>query len=106
MSEPEWHDAGADDDAPDGTLRESVAAGAPLLLARVDGGWLALSADCTHDLCPLVDGELRGAELHCSCHGAAFDARTGAVLLPPANEPLPVYQLRGEAGRLLVALDD
>jgi nitrite reductase/ring-hydroxylating ferredoxin subunit len=98
MSEAGWHDAGADEPAPDGTLRESVVAGSPLLLA--------LSADCTHDLCPLVDGELRGAEIHCSCHGAAFDARTGAVLLPPANEPLPVYRLRSEAGRLLVALDD
>ena len=105
MSAPGWHDAGADEGAPDGALREVQLDGAPVLLARVDGSWLACSGDCTHDLCPLVEGELRGPEIHCSCHGAAFDVRTGEVLLPPANERLPVYRLRSAAGRLLVALD-
>jgi len=106
MSASEWHDAGADEDAPDGELREVYLRGAPVLLGRVGGSWLAFSGDCTHDLCPLIAGELRGSEIHCSCHGAAFDVRTGEVLHPPADEPLPVYRLRSEAGRLLVALED
>ena len=105
MSSSEWQYAGADEDVPDGELREVHLDGTPVLLARVGGCWLACSGDCTHDLCPLVEGELRGPEIHCSCHGSAFDVRTGEVLLPPANEPLPVYRLRSEAGRLLVALD-
>ena len=105
MSAPGWHDAGADDAAPDGELREVQLDGTPVLLARVRGSWLACSGDCTHDLCPLVEGELRGSQIHCSCHGAAFDVRTGAVLLPPANEPLPVFRVRSEAGRLRVQLE-
>ena len=38
----------------------------------------------------------------CGCHGAQFDVTTGAVLAPPALEPLKVYPLRMDGDDLLV----
>ena len=102
MDAPSWHDIAADEPAADGTLREVFVDGAPVLLGRVDGAWQAAAGDCTHDGCPLVDGVLRGAELECTCHGAHFDLTTGAVLGPPATEPLGTWDVRVAAGRLLV----
>ena len=105
MSDPVWHDVAADGDAEDGTLVEVTADGEPVLLARVDGAWLAVAGDCTHDECPLADGEVIDGAIHCMCHGAAFDLRSGAVLEPPATEPLAVYPLRVSDGRLHISLD-
>lgn len=105
MSEPVWHDAAGDDEAEDGALIELTVDGEAVLLARVDGEWLAVAGDCTHDECPLVDGEVIDGAIHCMCHGAAFDLRSGEVVLPPATEPLSVYRVRSAGGRLHISLD-
>lgn len=56
-----------------------------------DGGFLALSRECTHLGCtvPWVEKEKRFA---CPCHGSAFDMR-GAVVSSPAFRPLDIYSL-------------
>jgi cytochrome b6-f complex iron-sulfur subunit len=56
-----------------------------------DGGFLALSRECTHLGCtvPWVEKEKRFA---CPCHGSAFDIR-GAVLSSPAFRALDIYSL-------------
>ncbi len=105
MSEPVWHDAAPDDDAEDGTLVELMVDGEAVLLARAAGQWRAVAGDCTHDECPLVDGEVIDGAIHCMCHGAAFDLTTGAVVEPPATEPLAVYRVRSTDGRLHISLD-
>lgn len=104
MSES-WHDAGEDLAAEDGALIEATVDGEPVLLARHEGRWLAVAGDCTHDECPLVDGEVIGGAVHCMCHGAAFDLVTGEVVEPPATEPIAVYAVRSRDGRLEVSLD-
>lgn len=61
-------------------------------LARLDdGGFLALSRQCTHLGCtvPWVEKEKKFA---CPCHGSAFDI-TGGVLNPPASRALDLYPL-------------
>jgi 3-phenylpropionate/trans-cinnamate dioxygenase ferredoxin subunit len=35
-------------------------------------------------------------------HGAQFDCRTGAVRKGPAEDPLPVYDVKIENGKVLV----
>jgi cytochrome b6-f complex iron-sulfur subunit len=66
-------------------------------LARLeDGGFLALSRECTHLGCtvPWVEEEGRFV---CPCHASAFSLR-GEVLSPPAPRPLDLYAVRIENG--------
>ena len=48
----------------------------------------AFSATCTHQGCIVSD--VTDGEIHCPCHGSAFDATTGKVVTGPATRPLPV----------------
>ena len=89
-----WHPAGPAEDAPEGALRRVETGGRAVCLGRVDGGWVAFDDTCTHEECPLSDGELDGAVVVCPCHGSEFDVRTGDVLSPPALDPLPIYEIR------------
>jgi len=64
-------------------------------LARLeDGGFLALSRECTHLGCtvPWVADEDRFV---CPCHASSFDIR-GDVLSPPAPRPLDIFPVRIE----------
>ena len=59
-------------------------------LARLEnGGFLALSRECTHLGCtvPWVQEENRFV---CPCHASMFDIR-GVVISPPAPRPLDIY---------------
>jgi 3-phenylpropionate/trans-cinnamate dioxygenase ferredoxin subunit len=78
--------------------------GVTICLARSGGRVYAFAESCTHQLCPLTDAFLNGTELECECHGAAFDLTTGAVTLPPAVEPLPVYPVRVVDGEIWVSV--
>lgn len=64
-------------------------------LARLeDGGFLALSRNCTHLNCtvPWVEDEHRFV---CPCHASAFDIR-GAVISAPAPRALDLYAVEIE----------
>jgi nitrite reductase/ring-hydroxylating ferredoxin subunit len=65
-------------------------------------GWVLLPDRCPHAQCPFTDdGELADdGTLICNCHGSEFDPVTGALLLGPAQEGLPVIQLRVERNTL------
>ena len=73
-----------------------------IVLANVGGQYYALTDVCTHAECPISDGELEGEVLECPCHGSQFDVRTGAVVGPPADEPLTRYAVRIEGDDILV----
>ena len=77
--------------------------GREIALARLpDGSWVAFDNSCTHEECPLSDGDLDGERITCYCHGSEFNVRTGEVLEGPAEEPLSVYPVRVENGELQV----
>jgi 3-phenylpropionate/trans-cinnamate dioxygenase ferredoxin component len=74
-----------------------------IALARLDdGSWVAFDNSCTHEDCPLSEGDLEGDQIVCHCHSSAFDVHTGEVLEGPADEPLSVYPVRIENGELHV----
>jgi nitrite reductase/ring-hydroxylating ferredoxin subunit len=63
----------------------------------------ALGGQCTHAEFAMSDGVLRDdGTIECVWHGARFDCRTGAVRRHPATDPLPVYTVRIEQGRVCV----
>jgi nitrite reductase/ring-hydroxylating ferredoxin subunit len=69
-----------------------------------DGSWAAFDNDCTHEECPLSEGDLDGDRIICYCHSSSFDLRTGAVLEGPAEDPIGVHRVRVADGNLQVLL--
>jgi cytochrome b6-f complex iron-sulfur subunit len=66
-------------------------------LARLtDGGFLAMSRECTHLGCTVPWSAHRHAFV-CPCHASTFDI-TGNVLSPPAPRALDLHPVRVENG--------
>ena len=63
---------------------------------NIDGELYAIEDVCTHDGGDLATGDLHGYEIECPRHGARFDVRTGAVLCPPAYEPIAKFPVKIE----------
>jgi 3-phenylpropionate/trans-cinnamate dioxygenase ferredoxin subunit len=60
------------------------------------GRYFAIDDTCTHALALLHEGSVDRVRctVECPLHGAEFDLATGAVLAPPAPEPVTVYPVR------------
>jgi nitrite reductase/ring-hydroxylating ferredoxin subunit len=71
-----------------------------ITVANVAGTFYAFGDTCTHMGCSLAKGDLEGTTVTCPCHGSKFDARNGAVLHGPAQEPVEIYKSRVESGSL------
>jgi 3-phenylpropionate/trans-cinnamate dioxygenase ferredoxin subunit len=71
-------------------------------LFNIDGEFYAISDVCTHDDGPLVEGTLDGEHVICPRHGARFNVKTGEQTMP-AFSPVPLYQVKIEAGDILIA---
>ena len=85
------------------TLRPLRSRAVRIAIANVNGHLFAIDELCTHEQCSLAeDGTLEGSVVTCGCHGAQFDVTTGQVLAPPAVEPLKIYPVHVEAGRIVV----
>ena len=99
----DWTSIGPEESHP--ALGAVTVEGRELAVARLDdGSWVAFDNDCTHEECPLSEGELEGDRITCYCHSSAFDVRTGELLHGPAQEPITVYPVRVESGELQVSL--
>lgn len=71
-------------------------AGRFYLVRLADGGFLALSRQCTHLGCSVPWDDASG-RFACPCHASVFDLR-GDVLAPPAPRPLDLFAVRIENG--------
>jgi 3-phenylpropionate/trans-cinnamate dioxygenase ferredoxin component len=63
---------------------------------NIDGDLYAVEDVCTHDGGELAGGPVDGFAIECVRHGARFDLRTGAVLCPPAYEPIAKFPVKVE----------
>jgi 3-phenylpropionate/trans-cinnamate dioxygenase ferredoxin component len=70
----------------------------PIAVFNLDGDLHAIEDVCTHDGGELTGGVVEGRVIECPRHGAKFDITTGAVLCPPAYEPVAKFPVRVEAG--------
>lgn len=71
------------------------------LVHEKDGSVKAFSRICTHEGCEVSFSQSSQAFL-CPCHGAAFDASTGAVLRRPARQPLKSFSVQVDgAGNII-----
>ncbi len=91
------------DEIAPGGMRQVELDGKKILLVRDGDAVLAVGAVCPHAGAPLVQGVRNGGRIVCPWHKAAFCIHTGAVLDPPALDALPHYEVRLDAGRILLA---
>jgi nitrite reductase/ring-hydroxylating ferredoxin subunit len=75
-----------------------------IAVARLDGELYAFDDTCTHAACSLADGELEGPTVVCPCHMGQFDLKTGEVLDGPPPDPINVYPVQENDGKLTVEL--
>jgi 3-phenylpropionate/trans-cinnamate dioxygenase ferredoxin subunit len=73
-----------------------------IMLANVDGRVYAMRDMCGHRNAPLSRGKLDGHIVECPLHFAQFDVRTGKLIDGPISGDVPVYEVRVEAGTVLV----
>lgn len=94
---------GAASDVPVGEVRVMrCAGGREVAVSNIDGEYFAIDDVCTHDGGPLGEGRLRNGRVICPRHGAAFDARTGAVKSLPAVRSVQAYPVTLEDGELFI----
>jgi 3-phenylpropionate/trans-cinnamate dioxygenase ferredoxin subunit len=96
-------DCGILADLAEGTMRMAWVDGTePLLLVNVAGIVRAVQGICSHEYFELDRGFLTAGSLTCALHLSRFDLVSGEPLDPPADEPLVVYPVTIEAGRIIV----
>jgi 3-phenylpropionate/trans-cinnamate dioxygenase ferredoxin subunit len=76
----------------------------PVLVIHVNGEFQALQGTCSHEYFELDQGFLTAGTLTCALHLSRFDLASGEPLDPPADEPLAVYPVVIEDGRIVVEL--
>jgi cytochrome b6-f complex iron-sulfur subunit len=69
-------------------------------ILRTEGGFLAISAICTHLHCIVNWNEVH-KKFECPCHGAKFN-EYGEVLEGPPPRPLDLYKLQVVAGNVVI----
>ncbi|MFC4532812.1 Rieske (2Fe-2S) protein [Sphaerisporangium dianthi] len=66
-----------------------------------DGEFVAFSAICTHQGCPV--GSVSGGTINCPCHGSKFKIADGSVADGPASRPLEKKEITVKDGSISLA---
>jgi cytochrome b6-f complex iron-sulfur subunit len=72
-------------------------------VVRLEGGFLAISAICTHLHC-IVNWNAVIKEFECPCHGAKFN-QSGEVVAGPPPRPLDLHKIEITAGNVVIDTD-
>lgn len=67
-----------------------------------NGGFVAISAWCSHQKASIMTGDVDDGEIMCPLHGARFKLNTGEALSLPATQPIPTYKLKIDGTKILV----
>lgn len=96
-------DVAASADVPEGEARGFAIGDVEIAVARAEGSLYAFSDICSHRRCNLATGgEVDGITIECECHGSVFSIKTGEVMNPPATQPIAVFPVRENDGRIQV----
>lgn len=101
----DWVDVAPADELPPGSHRVVDVDGAQVAVFNLDGAYYAVEDVCTHDGGTLTGGAVEGDQIVCPRHGARFSIKTGAVLAPPAYEPIHAFPVRVQDGYVQVRDD-
>ena len=96
-------DVAALDEIPEHGVLGVDAGGRAVCLVRFAGNVSAFADECTHQAFPLSAGEVHDdGTLECVWHGARFKCLTGEVVRDPATDPLTQFEVRIDAGRVML----
>ena len=101
----DWQDVAPVEATPPGSHQVVDVDGAQVAVFNLDGRFYAVEDVCTHDGGTLTGGAIDGEQIVCPRHGARFSIKTGAVLAPPAYEPIHSFPVRVEDGHVQVRDD-
>jgi len=91
------------DEVPAGTMAMGWVDGVePVLVVNVAGEYRAVQGICSHEYFELDKGFITGRSVTCALHLSRFDLWSGDPLDPPADEPLAVYPVSIEDGRIVI----
>ena len=100
-----WQDVDAQADLFEDAGIAVTVNGQELALFSVAGQVYAIDNACTHGPARLCEGWVQGQEVECPLHQGRFSLETGEATFGPACEPVRVWPVRIEQGRVWVALD-
>jgi 3-phenylpropionate/trans-cinnamate dioxygenase ferredoxin component len=98
----DWIDIGSAAELESTSRLEGELEGYRVRVARVGGTLYAFEDRCTHDDSPFDDAPIEDCEIICPRHGARFSLQSGEALSPPAYEPLRIFEVREDDGRIQV----
>jgi 3-phenylpropionate/trans-cinnamate dioxygenase ferredoxin subunit len=97
----------AADEVPEGTMTMVYVDGTDqVLVVNTNDEFHALQGICSHEYFELDKGFLTAGTLTCALHLSRFDLQNGEPLDPPATEPLAVYTVVIEDGRIVIEVPD
>jgi len=70
------------------------AGGQKITIFGLGGNLYAIENTCPHRGGPLSEGMMAGDEVICPWHGSRFNAKTGAVITPPAQQGVKSFPVR------------
>jgi 3-phenylpropionate/trans-cinnamate dioxygenase ferredoxin component len=95
------------DEVPLGTMKMAWVDGTDqVLVVNANGDLTAVQGVCSHEYFELDKGFLTAGTLTCALHLSRFDLENGEPLDPPAEEPLAVYDVVVDNGRILIEVPD
>lgn len=84
----------------------TVNGGYPVIIVRTgEASFAVLSAVCTHAGCIVNPPAAPNQSLVCPCHGAQYNAADGAVIVGPAELPLPAIAYSWNAATSILTID-
>ncbi|HUF09317.1 MAG TPA: FAD-dependent oxidoreductase [Rhodothermales bacterium] len=90
------------DELAEGEMKLGHAEGEAVLLSRLEDGFFAIGATCTHYSGPLAEGLIVDDTVRCPWHHACFSLRTGEALRAPALNPTSCWSVEVRDGRVYV----
>lgn len=76
--------------------------GQSVLVLNDGGQFYALRNQCSHQVYPLLGGEVSMGRITCDKHGAKFELATGKAKTLPAVKPVAIYRTLLEDGTLYI----
>ena len=101
-----WHAVAEDDALGDDEALGVKVGEVPIAIVRAGGALHAVHDVCTHQYAHLSDGYVEDGCIECPLHQGRFELASGEPRCAPVTEPIKVYPVRVEGGKILVELEN